>query len=363
MNASSFFSPDYATARSRIREAAARLGCGLEAHPIAQKGPHGEELTIDVVIVPGTTEDCSLVVSSGIHGVEGFFGSAIQLAVLEEFTNRKSSLPGIRCVLLHGLNPYGFAWRRRANETNVDLNRNLLLEDESFGGSPDGYAELDQLLNPARAPSEWEPVRLKFLSAIARHGMPALKQAVAGGQYDYPRGLFYGGDRPSHLTTVLSANFSRWLGNSHRVLHLDFHSGLGAHASCKLLVDDSLGAVHSQHLDAWFGPGSYEVAHSHGVAYAVRGSFGRWCVTRNPSRDYLFAAAEFGTYKPTLVLAGLRAENQAHHWCRPEDASTERTKRQLVELFCPESDRWRARVLEHGRHLVSQGIRGLSSTQ
>jgi hypothetical protein len=363
LNAASFFSPDYATARSRIRQAAARLDCQLEAHPISETGPHGEELTIDVAILPGNGRGRTLVVSSGIHGVEGFFGSAVQLALLEEFNARMGSLPALRCVLLHGLNPYGFAWRRRVNEANVDLNRNMLLEGEQFAGSPPGYAELDQLLNPTRAPSRWEPVRLKFLSAIARHGMTALKQTVAGGQYDYPRGLFYGGDRPSQLSAILSTHFSRWLGDSSQVMHLDFHTGLGAHGSCKLLVDDSLGEAHMQRLDAWFGPGSHEGAHSHAVAYAVRGSFGRWCGTRNPSCDYLYAAAEFGTYKPTRVVAGLRAENQAHHWGRPEDASTERAKHQLVELFCPESNRWRAQVLQHGRQLVTQAIHGLLSTR
>ena len=57
--------------------------------------------------------------------------------------------PPLRCVLLHALNPFGFAWRRRVNEDNVDLNRNFLLDDEGYVGCPDGYAHLDPLLLPA----------------------------------------------------------------------------------------------------------------------------------------------------------------------------------------------------------------------
>ncbi len=118
------FPKDYLTARERFRAAAARLGCAVEAHPIGAEGPHGEALTIDVAIVPGANPERALVVSSGIHGVEGFLGSAIQCSLLEEWVDAP---PPIRCVLLHALNPFGFAWRRRVNETNVDLNRNLLL--------------------------------------------------------------------------------------------------------------------------------------------------------------------------------------------------------------------------------------------
>ncbi len=353
------FSPDYATARRRIREAASRLGCQLGAHPVPGRGPGGEDLTIDVVITPGSSLGRTLVVSSGIHGVEGFFGSAVQLGLLEEWIGRRASLPPIRCVLLHALNPFGFAWHRRVNETNVDLNRNLLREGEAFVGSPEGYARLDYLLNPRRAPSPWEPVTLKLLLAVARYGMPALKQAVASGQYDYPRGLFYGGDRPSRLSDVLSAHFDAWLGDSRQVLHLDFHTGLGEWGTCKLLIDHPPSEVHRQRLSTWFGPDSFEAAHSHGVAYTARGTFGEWCVARKRGVDYLHAVAEFGTCTPIQVLKGLRAENQAHHWCGPETVSTERARRRLVELFCPRSEDWRRRVLKRSRRLVAQGIRGL----
>jgi hypothetical protein len=355
----SLFSPDYATARSRIREAAGRLDWQIEVHPVGAKGPHGEDLAIDVVISPGTIPDRALVLSSGIHGVEGFLGSAVQLGWLEEWIGRKESVPAVRCVLLHALNPFGFAWRRRVNETNVDLNRNLLPEGEAFRGSPEGYGRLDALLNPRSAPSPWEPVTLKLLVAIARYGMPALKQAVASGQYDYPQGLFYGGDRPSRLSDILSAHLDGWLGDSRQVMHLDFHTGLGDRATCKLLVDYPLTDVQHRRLSTWFGPDSFETVHSQGVAYTVRGSFGQRCVTRSRGRDYLYAGAEFGTYKPIAVVAGLRAENQAHHWGRLEDASTERAKQRLVELFCPRSDEWRTRVLEHSRQLIAQAMSGL----
>jgi hypothetical protein len=116
-------------------------------------GPTGEELTIDVACSPNADSESVLIVSSGVHGVEGFFGSAVQVALLQHWASLTPS--PIKCVLLHGLNPFGFAWLRRFDENNADQNRNFLLEGERFEGVPESYARLDAFLNPRRRqPSE-----------------------------------------------------------------------------------------------------------------------------------------------------------------------------------------------------------------
>ena len=179
-----WFSPDYMTARLRFREAVTRSGWTCEAHSMGVRGPHDEDLTIDVGCSSAGDSDRTLIVSSGVHGVEGFFGSAVQLAMLEQWEHRT---PPVRCVLLHGLNPFGFAWLRRFDENNVDPNRNFLQAGERYAGSPPHYADLDKLLNPQRPPSTVEVFLLKALPAIVQYGMPALRQAVAAGQYGSPK--------------------------------------------------------------------------------------------------------------------------------------------------------------------------------
>ncbi len=78
----------------------------------------------------------ALVVSSGVHGVEGFFGSAVQLAFLEKLPPDWRPPEGAAVVLIHALNPFGFAWQRRFNEENVDLNRNFLLAEQTYCRRP-----------------------------------------------------------------------------------------------------------------------------------------------------------------------------------------------------------------------------------
>jgi len=184
-----FFSPDYAPARTRSRAAAAELNWSAEQHPINARGPDGGELALDVAISREGDAGRVLVISSGMHGIEGFFGSALQTALLKKWADEGP--PPVKCLFLHALNPYGMAWLRRFNENNIDLNRNFLLPGEKFEGAPETYSKLNHFLNPPSAPSKLEPFLLKAALLIVRHGMPSLKQAVAAGQYEYPQGLFY----------------------------------------------------------------------------------------------------------------------------------------------------------------------------
>ena len=351
------FSPDYATARQRFREAASNLGWRLEALPIGVAGRDGEALTIDVGCSSEGDPERVLVVSSGLHGIEGFFGSAVQVALLEQWAC--STPPSTKCVFLHGLNPFGFSWLRRFDENNVDPNRNFLLPGERFEGAPEGYTRLENFLNPRRPPSRWEPFALNALWHIARQGLPALRQAVAGGQYRYPRGLFFGGAGPSQTQQLLAENLPRWLSGGGSVVHLDFHTGLGRRAGYKLLIDNALSEPQRDWLTQWFGANSFEAFESRGISYEARGSFGRWCVSRGLAADYFYACAEFGTFGPIQVLAGLRAENRAHHWGTPSASSTAHAKDRLKELFCPSSEAWRSRVLERSIELVGRAHQGL----
>ena len=79
-----YFSPDYVTARDGFRQAAQRAGGRLTARELAANGPGGEDLTIDIAWFGPDTPRRAFIHSSGVHGVEAFAGSAIQLQWLEE---------------------------------------------------------------------------------------------------------------------------------------------------------------------------------------------------------------------------------------------------------------------------------------
>ena len=117
------FSNSYSEAREKFQEAVAAAGGRAESFKHPCFGPGGEELAADAVWFGPSDASRVLVLISGTHGVEGYCGSGAQIDWLrrEEF----KLLPADTGVLIiHAINPYGFAWTRRVNEDNVDVNRN-----------------------------------------------------------------------------------------------------------------------------------------------------------------------------------------------------------------------------------------------
>jgi len=68
--------------------------------------------------------------------------------------------------------------------------------------------------------------------------LPALRQAIAEGQYSHPRGLFYGGAGPSQMQHLLRKHLPRWLAGASLSFTSTFTpaSGVGPHASCSLSI-------------------------------------------------------------------------------------------------------------------------------
>ncbi len=361
IDSSPFFSSDYVTARELFRAAAKMLGWEWEAFPFADRGPEGELLTLDVACSsrsPGNPAGPTLILSSGLHGVEGFFGSAVQVALLKRIADGALELP-VRCVMLHALNPFGFAWLRRFDSQNIDPNRNFLLPDEEFAGSPPLYTRLDPLINPRYRLNRYDFFRWRAAWLVARFGLRALQQAIAAGQYDFPQGLFFGGHGPCETQQVLAKVLPQWVGGATRVVHLDFHTGLGSRGRWKLLIDYPLTAPQKEQLAHFFGYGNFETFDAPQTAYDARGGLGRWCVHQQFASDYLFACAEFGTYPPLQVLTGLREENQGWYNNGPLTQATLRAKERLVELFCPAADDWRATVIRQSLALIDRAARSL----
>ena len=352
------YSQSYNEARRRFMAAAGEAGAQVQSYAVGAGA--AKDLYIDVAAL-GKPDAPTLVVSSGIHGVEGFFGSAVQLALLQRLAHAQQDA-SLRYVLIHALNPYGFAQLRRVNEDNVDLNRNFMLNAGSYAGSPDGYASLDSFLNPPSPPSRLEPFKLKAAWTIWRRGMPALKNAVAGGQYQYPRGLFYGGSGPSASAQIIQQHCDSWLAAAQHILHVDLHTGLGTFEMPTLLLNESADSPEYAWYANTFGPDRIEpLAHPRGTAYQASGIFGQWIQQHFASRDYRYLGAEFGTYDVVRVLAAIRAENRAHHYCAHNDAALIQAKQELLECFCPASLTWRRAVMQGALQIIDRGTAAISA--
>ena len=386
MSLTSYFSPDYATARERFLAAAGSLGARVDSYRFNAKGPSGEPLTMDVATFGEADPEDVVIVSSGLHGVEGFFGSAVQLAWLMTRGAGWSPPSRISLVIVHALNPFGFAWRRRWNQNNVDLNRNFLDDrrfldlDFSYQESRAIYARLSQFLNPASPPSRWEPYSIKAsvrvlsegfgvrsrmpkdhrpsrfaLKAIRGLGLSELRKTLPVGQYENPTGLFYGGAEVEETTRVVRERLPQWVAGAGKVVHVDFHTGLGPYADYRLLIIDERGSDGERWVAEKFGEDSVE-AWDGGTAYAARGLMANDLRDHLPGCQYHGLTAEFGTYSAMRVIGALRAENQAHFYSRPGARQYEWAKRRVMEAFCPSAARWRKAVVIKGLAIIDQAV-------
>src|SRR5689334_3816107 len=117
-----YFPADYRSARKAFAAAAdaALADVVTRVHPSAT-GPDGKSLFLDTTVIGGREARRALLLVSATHGVEGYFGSGIQAGLLREGIAAQVA-SGTKLVMLHALNPYGFAWDRRVNEDNADIN-------------------------------------------------------------------------------------------------------------------------------------------------------------------------------------------------------------------------------------------------
>src|SRR5687767_5641351 len=115
------FSGAYAEARTKFQDAAKAAGASLSSYVHPERGPDGGELATDVAWIGPADAAGVLVLVSGTHGVEGHCGSGAQVDWLRrgEAAHRA---PNVAVMLIHAINPYGFAWSRRVTHENVDLN-------------------------------------------------------------------------------------------------------------------------------------------------------------------------------------------------------------------------------------------------
>ena len=318
MSGASCFSPDYTSARARFRGDALALGWELEEWPIDHDGPDGEPLTIDLARTGATHPQKAVLVSSGLHGVEGFFGSAVQAALLEETLGGFHPEPDTAIVLIHGLNPFGMALVRRANEENVDVGCNLAASNAHWKAEPDRDPTLDELLNPHTAPALVDPSLAQAAWHVARKGQAVVTQLATTRQQHAPAGLFYGGEHLCRTGQLLREHLPRLFGQADKVLHVDFSYGLGPNglaAFCRDII----------------GPEVYEAV-----------------------------PVELGEVPALHALAVLRRENRAHHYLEAEEKRTVQAKKDLLYAFNPPDREWRDATVALGVALVERAIERLA---
>ncbi|UDY37622.1 DUF2817 domain-containing protein [Dermatobacter hominis] len=347
----------YDECRTRFRHEVARASLEVESFPIEARGPEGQELTIDVTTFGPGDASRALLVMSGVHGVEGFIGSVLQCDLIAR--TGPGDLPDdVDVVVVHAVNPWGMAWWRRENESNVDLNRNWRRDD----GEPrqnDAYDEIHHLACPdTPTMPDVSVLGVEAAALVERHGEAWVRDAITKGQYRHPDGMHYGGIRTEESNRILEALVEeRILGREH-LLVLDLHTGHGPTGEITLLSDADPSTEQHRYLTERFPGATVEatVGNPDATTGTKSGQIANGIRDLMPAGTAVSTSAEIGTAPDMEQLVATYRSRWVH---RHGDRSVPEHAEAIWEYRCcfaPDDREWERRAIERGADLLSAGI-------
>lgn len=356
----SAFSRSYAEARVKFLSAAAEAGLAVRSCEHPERGREGETLAMDVALQGSADARRMLVVSSGCHGIEGFCGSAVQIALMQNQDWQGGAYDnGLAVLYIHALNPYGFSWLRRVTHENVDLNRNFMDFDRELPRNT-GYDDIAHLA----VPPEWplgEAVTAEVQRYIADRGFAAFIAALSGGQYHHPRGQMYGGQQPSWSNLRLRQVLREHVSEVKHLGWIDIHTGLGpcGHGERIFFNEDEAPAL--ERTRRWWGPEVTSYYDGSSDSPPLSGNL--WCGVRQecPQAEYTGIALEFGTLHYEKVMLALTADHWLHVQTAPDPYMVERIQQDMRDAFFVDTVEWKDAVLTQSVSAAAQAVFALRS--
>ena len=348
------FYTSYEDIRSHLQQLSGALGAESYSHAIDEN----DGLYIDTFYLPASEEQTNLVVlTTGVHGIEGYIGS-VMLDVFfgEVYPTLDTGDTGV--LVVANVNPYGMKYMRRYNENNVDLNRNFILDWDSFDlATNKEYPKVDTFLGPTGKIGNalWHEVGfyLSLAKTAITDGADTISNALLGGQYEYPQGVYYGGTEDQASTTYLKNVFARCLDSSYEnIVHIDIHSGYGPRYNMVIFnsVYETLSEAESREA---FGYDNI-IAYDSEAFYATTGDttdyFYRLAESMQTDKALFSTCFEFGTigdeFFDTILSLKYTVDENRNHWYPTGNAtSAEIVRQNYLELFYPTETAWREKTV------------------
>ncbi|MFK7888513.1 MAG: DUF2817 domain-containing protein [Gammaproteobacteria bacterium] len=340
------FCASYAKSRTKFLAAAAQANARVTSVAHAQKGPHDEDLYMDFATIGPDDAKVALVLVSGTHGIEGFCGAGVQINLLQQ-QSVLSKFSGIKLVLLHGHNPHGFAWLRRVNEDNVDLNRNYVDFSEPQEAN-EAYRSVQDLVLPRTFDDASEKAMIAW---IEQNGADTYQKVVMGGQRVDSQGIFFGGTSAAWSNRTVHDVLPSLVAEQQYVGLIDVHTGLGPYGHGDLIHAYAKGSEEYEDLRAWYGDQMIGInAGEYGdvVAAVPRGPIVSSLDLILPNKKSYGFVIEYGTVEFDRVLRALRADNWLHVYGDLDSPQGREIKDEMRACFYCDADDWRQMIWDRG---------------
>lgn len=361
MSVADYFSGTYAEARAKFRAAAAAAGARLHTYENPNAlAPNGDILTTDVATMGPEKAERVYFSISGTHGGEGFCGSGCQVGFFKDGIF-EAAPPNTKIVMVHAINPYGFAWIRRVTEDNVDLNRNFQDFSKPLPKNPN-YAEI----HPWLIPADWNgPARAAADQAIAayqqKHGVFAFQSAMSGGQYEFADGVFFGGTKPTWSNVTIRRILKEHVPTSVRKFAgMDYHTGLGPMGYGEPIFVNAEGAVAYPRAKEWYGPSVTNPSDGTSTSAKVTGTIPEAFSDLGANVEITAVALEYGTQPVPEVLNALRGDHWLHARGDLDSPLGRALKRLMRDAFYTDTRPWKAAVYGRAADFALRSFRGLA---
>ena len=353
-----YFAQSYEENREKFRALIEKVrtywpNAELESNRIADGK---DDLATDVILAhPLHEKQRLLLISTGLHGIEGYIGAAIQHLFVDRYLTRLNP-QDTGLLLVHAINPWGMKYRRRVNEHNVDLNRNFIYDQNAAGKSVNpAYDKAFSMLNPQR------PLKCNcnpffyptLINKMLVMGPAVFQEAVLYGQYRHPQGLYYGGQGFEPSALYFNRLFFETISEYPQILLLDMHSGYGPRYQMTL-VNSVYEKRSSADLQAKF---NYPLVAKtdRQEFYKMQGDMIDYLYqvmqSKYPEKLFFGTSFEFGTYGDSFrsVVRSLRVmidENRLYQQGAVNEKFANQVKKNFIELFYPTEEKWRLKAVQ-----------------
>ena len=374
-----YFSNDYPTARARFQSSAEKMA---SSWPLALRRSFkvpsqvDQDLTVDYLYLPAQVKtERLLVITSGVHGIEGYTGSAIQLMMLHEFAD-EFDRQRTGYLFVHAVNPYGFKFHRRATESSVNLNRNFSTMSDMYLKENEAYAKISNQLEPqgqvtspiARIVETSFGLGSQIISG--KLSLSELTKGIGEGQYQFPRGLEYGGHENEPQTKDFISYLAEISQPYQDIIMLDLHTGLGESYQLHLMPGDA-----GRSVDPILFEKLFNITQDSSIyKYTPNTAAGFYPTTGDITnllpqimgahQRAVSITMEFGTIGngpiPKLKTVNrLILENQGFHFGYSSSHVQQHVQASFDELFFPKEAFWRTNVMIKSRSVLSKVLRRL----
>ncbi|WDP87043.1 MAG: DUF2817 domain-containing protein [Desulfobacter sp.] len=351
---------DCKTAFIQTARAAAEKYPDTQINALKLASPSQPGLTIDYCHIPAQKNPKRLLLlTSGIHGVEGFVGSAVQQMFMDQILDRVN-LDETGILLIHGINPYGFKNRRRVTENNIDLNRNCSVDKALYESVNKGYTDLTPWLNPQKKVGlKSIPNLFFFVRALGQ--MASLRQAILQGQYQFETGIYFGGKHLDSPITAVTPLIREMAAPYDTIFCIDLHTGYGERGTLHLFPSPMEEGPVKQKIQTLFKGYSIDWGDDKDF-YTVTGDFTAYVGAIMPEKTHLPMALEFGTLNSQTTFGAVRSlqnvilENQGTHFGYESEHERITVQTRFLEGYYPSSLAWRTQAIQDARMVLSQAV-------